>query len=162
MDNSGDGTVIKVPNLLRAKVGTAPGPSLDQIVAEAEKALNGLQAQSRVWIQEYLAALAETVDTARAGTAPKIEAIDRVRKIAHDIKGQGTTFGYPLLTVVGHMLHGFTERDPEAAARHLEVVAAHVDFMNLVIKHEIHDSGGPQVAHMLSALKTAAAKVRDE
>ncbi|MFQ5467732.1 MAG: hypothetical protein ACE5DS_06300 [Kiloniellaceae bacterium] len=162
MDNSGDGTVIKVPNLLRAKVGTAPGPSLDKIVAEAEKALDGLQSQSRAWIQDYLATLAETVESARAGAMPKIEAIERVRKIAHDIKGQGATFGYPLLTVVGHMLHGFTERDPAAAARHLEVVAAHVNFMNLVIKHEIHDTGGPQVARMLSGLESAAAKVRDE
>lgn len=72
--------------------------------------------------------------------------------------GQGETFGYPLLTQAGHLLHGFIDRDETAAARNLPLIAAHIDFMNLVVKNAVHDMGGPEESKLLSALETAAKK----
>ena len=42
MSDDNDARVIRTPNLLRAKIGTKPGPDLDHIVAQAEAALDGL------------------------------------------------------------------------------------------------------------------------
>ncbi|MFQ5774304.1 MAG: Hpt domain-containing protein [Kiloniellaceae bacterium] len=156
-----DGQIIKVPNLLRAKLGTAPGPSLDQIVAEAETALGRLQDNYETWIRDYLKGINEALAEARAGPRPDPGAIERIRKFAHEIKGQGATFGYPLLTSLGDMLHRLIEQDGAAAARNLNLIAAHIDFMNLVIKDEIRGHGGAQEKRLLAALQAAAQKVRE-
>lgn len=151
--------VIKIPNLLRAKVGNKPGPDLNQIVQQAEAALDGMQEQYEGWIREYLKTITEALERARASVPPDAKAIDLIRKTSHDIKGQGQTFGYPLLTRAGHMLHSFIERDHAQAARSLDLIAAHIDFMNLVIQDGIHDNGGEQEERILSGLEAAATKI---
>lgn len=153
--------VFKVPNTLKAKIGNAPGPDLDQIVAEAEKALDGMREQSRGWLQDYFDAFSAAMEDFQAGKVPGSEAIERIRKTAHEIKGQGTTFGYPLLTAVGHRLQTWIERDPQAAARHPEVAAAHIDFMRLVFNGGIHDLGGAKEAELIAALDDAVGKISE-
>ena len=151
--------VIKVPNLLRAKVGNKPGPDLDQIVQQAEAALDDMQDQYEEWIRDYLKTINAALSDARAGVPPDPDAIARIRKASHEIKGQGQTFGYPLLTQAGHMLHGFIERDEAKAARNLDLIAAHIDFMNRVVQDGIRGDGGPQEEEVLSGLDTAVQKL---
>lgn len=151
--------IIKVPNLLRAKIGNRPGPDLSKIVEQAEAALGEMQDQYEDWIRDYLKTLNAAMSDAHASQAPDPDAIARIRKISHEIKGQGETFGYPLLTQAGHMLHGFIERDEAKAAGHLDLIAAHVDFMNLVVQDAIRGDGGPQEEKILSGLDAAARKL---
>ncbi len=151
--------IIKVPNLLRAKVGNRPGPDLDQIVEQAEAAIEDMQDQYEGWIRDYLETINTALSEAQASVPPNLDAIARIRKTSHEMKGQGLTFGYPLLTQVGHMLHGFIERDEANAARNLDLIAAHVDFMNLVVQKEIHGDGGPEEEQLLGALEEAARKL---
>lgn len=98
MSDSSESQVVQLPNLLRAKVGTKTGPSLDQIVAEAEAAL-------------------------------------------------------------AHMLHAFIDRNRQAAVRNLDLIAGHIDFMNLIIKSDINDQGGLTEHELLAALESATKKV---
>ena len=151
--------VIKVPNMLRAKIGNRPGMNLDTIVEQAEAALGEMQDQYETWIRDYLTTINEGLAAARAVTPPDPDAIARIRKTSHEIKGQGETFGYPLLTRAGHMLHGFIDRDEAVAARHLDLIAAHIDFMNLVVQDGVRGEGGPKEDQLLGALETAARKV---
>lgn len=154
--------VIQIPNLLRAKVGNTKGPDLSQIVRDAEAALNDMRDQYEEWIRGYIKAINDALEEARAGVPPDPEAITRIRKNSHEIKGQGETFGYPLLTRAGHLLYRFIEHDPDAAARNLDLIAAHIDFMNLVVKNGVHDEGGLEEAQLLDALETAARKLMKE
>ena len=154
--------VIRPPNLLRAKIGTDPGPDLSRIVAQAEAALDGMKDQYETWIRDYLSAIGKALDEARASHPPDPAAIAQIRKISHELKGQGETFGYPLLTQAGHMLHGMIDRDERAASRNLPLIAAYIDFMNIVVKNEVHDLGGLDEAQLMSALETATKKLLKE
>lgn len=151
--------VIKVPNMLRAKVGNKPGVSPDTIVQQAEASLSGMQEEYESWIRDYLKTINKALAEARRGSTPNMDAIARIRRTSHEIKGQGQTFGYPLLTRVGHMLHGFIERDEAVAARHLDLIAAHVDFMNLVVQESLRGDGGAKEDELLAALEAAAQKL---
>jgi len=151
--------IIKVPNLLRAKIGNRPGPNLNQIVKQAEAALDDMSDQYDGWIRDYLETINTAMAEARTGVPPDPSAIAQIRKTSHEIKGQGQTLGYPLLTRVGHMLHGFIDRDADCAARNLDLIAAHVDFMNLVFQKEIHGDGGPEEDQLLAALDAVARKL---
>ena len=163
MSKDNDAQVIQPPNLLRAKIGTKEGPNLDRIVAQAEAALDDMRDEYEGWIREYLASIGKALEEARASHPPNPEAIARIRKISHEIKGQGETFGYPLLTQAGHMLHHLIDKDERVASRNLPLIAAYIDFMNLVVKNEVHDMGGLEEAQLLSALETATKKfLREE
>lgn len=162
MSKDSDAQIIQPPNLLRAKIGTKPGPDLDRIVAQAETALDGLKDQYETWIRDYLDAIVKALDEARASHPPDPAAIAQIRKISHELKGQGETFGYPLLTQSGHMLHGLIDKDERLASRNLSLIAAYVDFMNLVVKNEVHDMVGLDAAQLMSALETATKKLLKE
>lgn len=163
MDNDDSGThgrghIVSRPNWLRAKLGKAPGPALEEIVAAAEAALEELKDDYEVWIREDVLRLATVLAELRAAPQCDSAALERLQVLSHEIKGQGTTFGYPLLTAIAQMLCRFIEDDPAAAARQLDLVAAYVEFMNLVVAEKIRDDGGPRAREILDALATAAGK----
>ncbi len=151
--------IIKVPNLLRAKIGNKPGLDLNQIVKQAEAALDDMSDQYEDWISDYLKTINAAMNKAQASVPPDPDAIAQIRKVSHEVKGQGQTLGYPLLTQVGHMLHGFIDRDEACAARNLDLIAAHIDFMNLVAQNQVRGDGGPQEEALLAALGEAVRKL---
>ena len=50
------------------------------------------------------------------------------------MRGQGGTFGYPLLTIVAGSLYNFTGSRPSVRNSHVDIVKSHIDTMNVVIK----------------------------
>ena len=155
-DDNDSSRVFTPPNLLRAKVGNKPGPDLDQIVAKAEAALTELQEDYEVWIRDDLKTLRDAVADLRQEVNPAV--LERIKILSHEIKGQGSTYGYPLLTTVGHFLYGFIDRDADVAGRNLALIDAHVDFMALVLSQKIHDEDDPLAQGILSGLQDAANK----
>lgn len=150
--------VIRPINRLRAKLGTAPGPSLDKMVADAEAALETLHGDCEIWALNDLREINSLLEAARANPAPDLENIRRILRLSHDIKGEGTTFGYPLLTTIAQLLYRFVERDEAKAAMRLDLVAAHVDAMTVVVSQGIRDQGGDLGTQLRVALEQAAEK----
>jgi len=148
--------IIVPPNLLRAKVGNKPGPDLDQMVASAQAAINEMKNDFEVWIRDDLKALQEAVAAMRQDADPAL--LEVIKTHAHEIKGQGSTYGYPLLTVVGDLLYRFVDSDAKVAAQNLTLIGAHVDFMALVLSQGIHDQGDAQAQGILAGLQDAARK----
>jgi len=158
MDDDKEARVFTPFNLLRAKIGNKPGPNLDQIVASAESAIDDLKDEFEVWIRDDLQALREALTALRQTTPVDPDILARIQTLSHEIKGQGAIYGYPLLTTVGDLLHGFIQRNPEVAAKHLDLLDAHVDFMALVLAQGVHDEGDQRVRNILSGLRNAAKK----
>lgn len=144
------------PNLLRAKVGNKPGPNLDQMVASAQAALDEMKEDFETWIRDDLKSLKEAVAALHRSADPVT--LERIKTLAHEIKGQGTTYGYPLLTAAGDLLHLFIDRDATVAARNLGIIDAHVDFMALVLNQELRDQGDAMAQGILQGLRDAAKK----
>jgi hypothetical protein len=59
-----------------------------------------------------------------------------------ELKGQGGSFGYDLISQVGESLKIFTENCSEANPRDVEIIAAHVDAMRMVMVDDIKGDGG--------------------
>jgi hypothetical protein len=148
--------VFVPPNLLRAKVGNTPGPRIDQMVASAKAALEEMKEDFEVWIRDDLKSLKESVAALHRAADPVT--LERIKTHAHEIKGQGSTYGYPLLTAAGDLLHLFIDRDAAVAARNLDIIDAHVDFMTLVLNQELRDQGDEMAQGILQGLRDAAKK----
>ena len=126
----------------------------------AEAAIDELREEYEVWIRDDLKTLHDAVASLRKGDDPS--ALERIKILGHDIKGQGATYGYPLLTTVGDLLYIFIERDADVAQRHLDLIDAHVDFMALILSEKIDDQGGLQAQGILAGLQDAAKKAHGE
>ena len=87
----------------------------------------------------------------------RIEMIRLIARIAHDIKGQGGSFGYPLMSQIAASLCDFCRRTPNASATQLELVAVHADAMRSVMDGDRSDDGSA----ILSIVETASRKYMD-
>ena len=65
-----------------------------------------------------------------------------IRRITHNVKGQGSSFGYPLMTKIGESLSRLMKSigDPEKPV--LKLVEAHVSALKLVLEQNIRDEAG--------------------
>ena len=61
---------------------------------------------------------------------------------AMELKGQGGSFGYNLISLVGDSLKRFTECRREAMPRDVDIIAAHVSAMRVVMVEDIRGDGG--------------------
>ncbi len=75
---------------------------------------------------------------------PKIrhESFDKISHIAHDLKGQGGTFGYPLITSFATSLYRFSSMKTDVEDHHVEIIKSHIDAMRAVIRDRVSGDGG--------------------
>ena len=65
-----------------------------------------------------------------------------VYRIVHNVKGQGTSFGYPLMTRIGESLMRLVKIAEESAAPDPRLLGAHVAALRTVLQHDIRGRGG--------------------
>ena len=89
--------MIQVPNTLLRKVGPRFGGIDPSAVAKAEAALKNLSGQFSQWLNDELVKL-EEARTAIKTQGMSAATADRLYVHAHDLKGLGTTYEFPLIT----------------------------------------------------------------
>ena len=145
---SPQGEIIQVPNTLRAKVGARFGGIDPAAVARAEAALKGLSGHFAEWLADEVAKL----EAARAlvkTEGPTKANMDGLHLRAHDLKGLGGTYDYPLITRVAASLCKMMDDPATRTAAPLFLVDAHIDAVRAIVRDEIRDPTHP-VGRMLS------------
>lgn len=67
---------------------------------------------------------------------------DDIFGIAHNVKGMGTSFGFPLMTDLGTTLCHYLQNLPENTAVSITVVDAHMKAMQVILDNKIEGDGG--------------------
>ncbi len=159
-DSNGDQPqVIRPPNTLRKKAESAPKLDL-KALEEADKVVQNLAGDYLKWVSDDIRALQEHVDGLEQGTLEEKPALDEIFRIAHDIKGQGGSFGYDLMTVIGNHLCRFIENTESATPAHLDVIKVHIDAMRLVVSQKIEGDGGGVGNKLVRGIEAVVAKVQ--
>jgi hypothetical protein len=156
--------LFRLRNKLKEKAGvgrSAPGETT--IAAEAlEKALTEMKKSQEDypdWVRATLTELVVDLNIAReGGEEERRKSFRHVGALAHELKGQGGTFGYPLTSVFGKSLNEFTERETTVTDNHLEIVKAHIDVMRAVIKDRVSGDGGDVGRELIMVLERAIKK----
>ncbi len=89
-------------------------------------------------------------DGARATGHPGAAASKEIYGIAHNLKGQGTSFGYPLITRIGQSLCQLTRRERDFSDADLGIMQGHLDAIRLILAKDIKGDGG-EIGDKLSA-----------
>ncbi len=89
------------------------------------------------------------------------DCLEAMHHIAHDMKGQGGTFGYPLVTSFADSLYNFTKSRDDVTDNQIELIKAHVDAMRAVIRGRVSGDGGEIGAQLNKSLNEAITKYQE-
>ena len=148
-------------NRLREKTsGLSPGKSQIPVEAleAAENALRKMAEDYPDWVSNLIGKLQE--QHGRCVDSPELrrDCIEEINHIAHDMKGQGGTFGYPLITSFADSLYGFTSQKGDVSDSQVELIKSHVDAMRAVIRGRVSGDGGKVGAKLARSLNEAIEK----
>lgn len=138
-------------------------------LARAEAAVADLAKSYVGWAIADVEKCAEHLATARAaapagnpaeGTAEeRMIAVQALYAIAHNIKGQGSSFGFPLMTRLGNSLCQLTRTRRPVSDADLNVIQAHLDAMRLVLAQGIRGDGGALGDKLAQRLETMVTEI---
>ena len=144
--------VIQVPNTLKQKVGGIP--ALDAgAIAKAEAALKQLSGNFGQWLNDELAKL----DAARAEVKAKgltVETTEALYFRAHDLKGLGATYEFPLVTKLAGSLCKLIDDPAKRTTAPMVLVDAHIDAIKAVVRGDIRDPEHPVGRTLTTELET--------
>ena len=142
MSNSNPAQMIQPPNALKAKLGGGRFTLDADAVARAEAALKSLSGQFSQWLQDELAKL----DAARAevkaqGLTTATAEVLYMR--AHDLKGLGATYEFPLVTRLAGSLCKLIDSPETRLSAPLALVDAHIDAIKAAVRDDIKTDEHP-------------------
>jgi hypothetical protein len=127
-----DHEVIVPPNKLKkAVVRVKSVPSVEDAVTRAEAALEDLSTEFAQWMELECTRLDSARREARQSRLSK-QSCDELFRAAHDMRGQATTFGFPLITPVADSLCRLIEHTPDAARIPFDLIDQHVDGIRAI------------------------------
>ena len=157
--NVSDVWCFRLPNTLKEKAGGGLGSEIPQIPADileqAEQSLERAVLDFTTWAKEYLQNLGSLCDEARDNEIKRLSKFAEINTLAHELRGQGGTFGYPLISVLGKMLYDSTYEGCPLTDNQVEIVRAHIDAMRAVIRDKVAGGGGQVGKELLASLKQA-------
>ncbi|MEO5336096.1 MAG: response regulator [Magnetospirillum sp. WYHS-4] len=154
---------FRLPNRLKEKVGGGGGRSSAgelpmDLLEEAENKLERAALDFTEWATSYLAKLSDLCTEALMKPGRRDSYFHEINLLAHELRGQGGTFGYPLVSMFGKMLYDVTGENCREDDNAVEIVKAHIDTMRAVLREKIVGDGGQLGRELLKALRLAIDK----
>ncbi len=132
-------------------------PEIDpDLIAQAESKIENMAGDYADWVTKSIRQLSGSLGLLAKGEGDSKALMIKLNTLAHEFRGQGGIFGYPLVTRFGKSLYEAT-RDPDIAVsnRHIDFYKAHVDAINAVMNEKIKGDGGDIGRSLLEGLKQA-------
>lgn len=144
MSQQNPGHMIKAPNALRLRVGGSGRLSgIDPTaLAKAEAALKNLSTNFAQWLDDEINKLDAARQTVRA-EGPTIANMESLYLRVHDLKGLGTTYGFPLITrIAGSLCKLIDDREKRVTAP-MALVDAHIQAIRAAVRDDIKADDHP-------------------
>lgn len=140
----------------RSKVSAS---DLEVRLAAAEAQVAAVADGFTEWVAEDLAVAQAEVAKLEKGEGDE-ESVKTIFRVVHDIKGQGSTFGYNLATTVAAPLCDFIRTaTKKPTADQINVIKGHLMVLDVVIRKNIKGDGDDTVREIVDKLTRATARV---
>ena len=155
MSNSAQ--VIRPPNTLRLKVGGGFAGIAAGAIAKAEEALKAMSAQFGQWLQDEIVKLDKAQSDIRS-EGYNTQTAEALYFRAHDLKGLGATYQYPLVTRLAGSLCKMMDEPAKRMAAPLVLIDAHVDAIKAVVRDQIQTDDHPTGRALAETLEARVAE----
>ncbi len=157
--------IYRMPNRLRQKAspggGSGPGEFSMEALEAAEMEFSKMAEDYPDWVQGHIRQLYDHHGRCVDTPEQRHQHFKPLNEISHDLKGQGGTFGYPLISYFGESLHDCTRPRDVYLDEHVEIVKSHIDAMNAVVKGRVKGGGGEVGDELKVSLAAAIEKYSD-
>lgn len=123
-----------------------------EALARAEQALAKLSSNYLIWAEADCASLRAALAELHDHPFDVSDVLWRMFRIAHDLKGQAATFGYPLITEIGRRLCAGIERSQTATPDEIVSLSCHIEAVAEVISRRLEGDGGVDGQEILARL----------
>lgn len=130
---------VQPPNPLRNKVRRTGGPSPQAAILRALNAAEDLMDTYQGWAVDDLAKLWKAFEDTQLASGQGVR-LAEMFDITHAIRGEGGSFGFPLVSVVADSLCKFIEPRSRLGRPELEIVKVHILAMRAVFKQGLKGS----------------------
>ena len=142
------------PNALRGQIYFDP-----LVLQAAERRIQELVGDYSTWVNKYLESMEESLEALTNGTGNPSAHIRNINQIAHELRGQGGVFDYPLITAFGKTLYEATnDIAAEITDNRLKLMEAHIDALRLVFSKQIKGNGGEVGLALMKDIERAVHK----
>ena len=133
------------------------GESIDfaidpEAVARAESIVASMSEEYLEWLRGDLDELDKTLSEARGS----VRAVDQLRRKAHDIRGQGGSFGFPLISEVADALYKvMVSQDDILSAEGETLTRGLFETLRLVVERQARGDGDIQTREAVARAVTS-------
>lgn len=161
-DNAMEVQIVPNDDRLRRKLGVSAAMPLKldaARLAEAEKAIAQMEGSYRDWLETDLKSVGAAIERIAADPKNALPHIKVARGLLHDIRGQGGTFDYGLITAIADSLHDLLRASETPDARLIDLMRIHMDALRVVQLKGLKGDGGEEGRAMRQMLALAVAKL---
>lgn len=157
MSDQAKAQITAPANSMRLKLGGRFGAIDADAIAKAEAALKSLSGQFAQWLDDEI----KKLDAARAavqanGYTP--ETAESLYLRAHDLKGLGSTYEFPLITRIAGSLCRLTDTPERRAQASLFLIDSHIDAIKACVRDDIRDDSHPTGRSLVEELERRVAE----
>ena len=133
-----------IPDFFRKYIGGKPETGTEILSVEANKVISELSDDYLVQAQKDITAMADILKKARRAKQERRFQLIREDFFLHmhDMKGQGTTFGYPLLSDLGKVACDYLRHKTEISLSDLDYLALVLADTQTVLDKNLTGKGG--------------------
>lgn len=147
------------PNTLRMKVGGGFGGIDAGAIAKAEEALKAMSAQFGQWLQDEITKL-DAAQMAIRTQGLTQETAEGLYFRAHDLKGLGSTYQYPIVTRMAGSLCKLLDDPAKRTEAPIVLLDAHIDAIKAVVRDEIQTEDHPVGRELAETLEARVAELQ--
>ena len=126
-----------------------------EVFERAQAVIDQLSIEFRDRAQKDLEDLYQEMDLAQTEDSERLEHLDKIRAVLHDMRGQGGTFGLPLITQIAKSLGTYLKTDEAAKDPSLEIAQAHFEAIGHVLAENISDQNSERGRQIIEDLQTS-------
>lgn len=143
MSELGFGRNTGSPNALRDRVSIGRKGGIDPaMIAKAEAAMKSLAGNFSQWLNDEITKLEIARATIQAdGLSP--DNMEALYLRAHDLKGLGATYGFPLVSRIGGLLCRLIEDKAQRLQAPMALVDAHILAIKAAVRDDITSEDHP-------------------
>lgn len=131
--------IVNPPNRLGDRIPRTGGPTPEQAILRALNAAEDLMDEYQGWAVDDLTKLWQAFELSVDGI-PSTTQILQMFEIAHGIRGEGGSFGFPLVSVISDSLCKLLEGKKSTTVPEQEVIKVHILAMRAVFRQDLRGS----------------------